>query len=116
MPKSVPRESVGGFHHLPALSPLSCLWTVRIPILSDGVRFLVIVLISILPVITQDAELPVLWPFVFVFFFFHFSLLKGVRKIYFRSWLLESQLCLKFISTIAAPGPFLKVGVINTSR
>ena len=68
MPKSVPRESVGGFHHLPALSPLSCLWTVRIPILSDGVRFLVIVLISILPVITQDAELPVLWPFVVCLF------------------------------------------------
>ena len=116
MPKSVPRESVGGFHHLPALSPLSCLWTVRIPILSDGVRFLVIVLISILPVITQDSELPVLWPFVVLFFFFHFFLLKGVRKIYLRSWLLESQLCLKFISTIAAPGPFLRVGVINTSR
>ena len=82
MPKSVPRESVGGFHHLPALSPLSCLWTVRIPILSDGVRFLVIVLISILPVITQDAELPVLWPFVFFFLSLLFFLsLKGMRKI-----------------------------------
>ena len=113
---SVPREGVGGFHHLPALYPLSCLWTVRIPILSDGVRFLVIILISILPVITQDAELPVLWPFVVFFFFFHFFLLKGVRKIYLRSWFLESKLCLKFISTIAAPGPFLRVGVINTSR
>ena len=69
MPKSVPRESVGGFHHLPALSPLSCLWTVRIPILSDGIRFLV-VLMGIPAVIVQDAGILVLWLFGFSSFLF----------------------------------------------
>ena len=53
------------FHHLPALSSMHCLQTVRMAILSDRIWFLVVILIGTAPGITQDAEYLVLWPFGF---------------------------------------------------
>ena len=50
---SIPMEHVGGFHHLPALSLVHCLHIVRITILSDGIWFLVVVLIGIPSVINS---------------------------------------------------------------
>ena len=48
------------------------------------------------------------------FFFFPVSFtLKGVKKIYCGNWLLETLLCLEFISSIPAVGDFLRAAVIN---
>ena len=59
---------------------MHCLQTVRMAILSDRIGFLVVILIGTAPVIIQDAEHLVLWPFGFFPFFFFFLPLKGVRK------------------------------------
>ena len=68
-----------GSHHLPALSSMHCLQTVRMAILSDRIGFLVVILIGTAPVIIQDAEHLVLWPFGFFPFFFFFFL-KGYEE------------------------------------
>ena len=48
-------------------------------ILSDRIGFLVVILIGTAPIIIQDAEHLVLWPFgLFLFFFFFF--LKGYEE------------------------------------
>ena len=76
----VPREHEGGFRHLPALFSMYCLQTVRIAIPSNGIWFLVVVLIIITPVIIWDAEHLVLWLFGFFFPLFLFSFLKGCEE------------------------------------
>ena len=63
LPMSSPREHEGGFHYLLALSAMYCLQTLRMLMLSDGMRLLVVILIGIIPVIISDAEHLVLWPF-----------------------------------------------------
>ena len=63
---SIPMALVGGFHHLPALSTIYCLKTVRMVVLSDGIWFLVN-LIAILPVIIRVAEHLVFWLIGFFF-------------------------------------------------
>ena len=52
------------------------------------------------------------WRFAFVCLFVSFTL-KGVRKIYCGNWLLETLLCLEFISGIPTLGDFLRAAVIN---
>ena len=94
LPMSSPREHEGGFHYLLALSSIYCLQTLRMPMLSDGIWLLVVILIGIIPVIISDAEHLVLWPSGF------FLSLKDVRKIDLWNWVFESQLCLEFISAI----------------
>ena len=69
---------------------------VRMPILSAGVWFLVVILIGILSVIER------------------LSIFSCGRKIYLSSWLLESRLCLDFISSKPATGHFLSAAVINS--
>ena len=49
-------------HYLLALSSIYCLQTLRMPMLSDGIWLLVVILIGIIPVIISDAEHLVLWP------------------------------------------------------
>ena len=53
---AIPMALVGGFHHLPALSTIYCLLTVRMVVLSDGIGFLLADLIAIPPVIIRLAE------------------------------------------------------------
>ena len=64
----------------------------------------------ILPVIIRNAVHLVLWAFGVLLCFFP---LRVWGKFTCCSWLLESQLCLEFISAILTPGPFLKAAVIN---
>ena len=80
LPMSVPREHEGGFRHLPALSSMCCLPTVRMAILSNGIWLLVVILISITPVILRDAEHLGLWPSGFFFSLFFLSFLKGCEE------------------------------------
>ena len=107
---SVHRELKGGLHYLLALSSIYCLQIVRMAILSNGIWFLVIVLIGIIPLIIQDAEHLVLWS-LGLFFSFFISL-KGMRKIDLWNWFHESRLCLEFISN-TCHGTFPRAAVIH---
>ena len=78
---SMPTALVGGFCHLPAISTIYCLQTVRMVVLSGGIWFLVVILIAIPPVIFRGCWASWFWMIGFGFFFFFFSL-KGVSKIY----------------------------------
>ena len=63
------------------------------------------------PAAVRDAvHLFLWWGFAFLIFFIVSFTLKGVRKIY---WLLETLLCLEFISGIPTLGDFLRAAVIN---
>ena len=65
----------------------------------------------ILSVIIRNAVHLVLWAFwVFVCLF---VFLRVWGKFTCCSWLLESRLCLEFISAIPTPGSFLRTAVIN---
>ena len=75
LPMSSPREHEGGFHYLLALSAMYCLQTLRMFMLSDGMRLLVVILIGIIPVIISDAEHLVLWPSGFFL-----SFIKGCEE------------------------------------
>ena len=80
LPMSSPSEHEGGFHYLLALSAMYCLQTLRMLMLSDGMRLLVVILISITPVILRDAEHLGLWPSGFFFSLFFLSFLKGCEE------------------------------------
>ena len=94
----------GRFHHYPALSHMYYCRLVRMAILIGWIWFIVI-LIGISPVIIRDAGHIVLWQFGFFFS------LRVWGKFTFCHWLLESWLCLQFISAVSAAGPFLRVSV-----
>ena len=65
------------------------------------------------PAAIRDAvHLLLWWRFAFFSPFVSFTL-KGVKEIYCGSWLLETLLCLEFISSIPALGDFLRAAVIN---
>ena len=71
-----------------------------------------------IPAAIRDAVYLLLWVEVcFLSFFLSFFLgsfiLKCVKKIYCGNWLLETLLCLEFISSIPAVGDFLRAAVIN---
>ena len=104
---SIPAEHIRVFHRLPALSPIYCLHTVRVAILSDGNWSFVVIY-------DWDSygnhRLSILSWTIWVFYFIFFSL-KGVRHILS---VIDSQLCLDFISTILASGLFLRASVIES--
>ena len=65
------------------------------------------------PAAIRDAvHLLLWWRFAFFSPFVSFTL-KGVKEIYCGSWLLETLLCLEFISTTPALGDFLRAAVLN---
>ena len=74
----------------------------------NGIWFLIVILISICPVIIWDTSILSLAIWVLFFYFFF---LKGVREIDLWNWLLESWLCLEFISVICVAGLFLRAAM-----
>ena len=63
--------------------------------------------------ISRDAEHLVL---CLRFLGFFFLSLKGMRTLTCCSCLLESRLCLEFISAISSPGPFLSAAVVSIPK
>ena len=80
---------------------------VRMASLTGGIWFPIVVLIGVPAAIRDAVHLLLGWRFAFVFSCFL------VRKIYCGNWLLETLLCLKFISATPTLGDFLWAAVIN---
>ena len=99
----------GRFHHYPALSHMYCCRLVRMAILTGWIWFLVVILIGISPVILGMQSILSCGSLGFLF-------LREWGNFTFRHWLLESWLCLQFISAVFTAGPFLGVSVYVPSR